>query len=684
MSNVSDQRSRGHGGVALLVAILIGLMGALFIWTATPYNNFLIGSGFISDSYLPVAALFFFLLLVGAVNPLLRFFTPGSALGRGQLAVILGMLLVASVLPGQGLMRVLPYSLAQVPLETSRDQRLARLYEETGISPRLFPDSLEFGADTPVSERLITELGPDDSIPWSAWLDPLWTWGLLLLALWVMMMGLALVVLPQWRNNERLAFPIVTVGQSLIEPPEEGRLLPPLLRTRSFWVSAMAVLGVYLLMGYNQYHEESVPAIPLEWNLGGLFTGDLLRHLPGHIHSNRIYFIFLGMAFFMPGRIGFSIWFFVFAYALYLMFGRAYVPAFDGTVVRDHRWGAMVVLTVAILWLGRAHWVHVGRCMFKGGGPDTDRRDRMAGWMLVLGAAGMFLWLATLGNVQPWWALFYVGFAFSATLLVTRIIAETGIPFFRIDTGYQVPLVKLIGAHLSDAKMLWMLSPASLYFSTVMSILIEIASRISPAVMMTHALATDDQAPPRRQRRMAVVLLLMLLIGVVVCGGVHLYISYNHSGTLDGREQPISSWGTGWLGVGAGDLQRLDEGRFNNPRIHDTSRLDLGFGHIAIGAVMAGGLYWLCLRSPAWPLHPIGILIANTWYGNGAWVSIFLGWLIKVLLLKYGGARAYRSARPVFLGLILGEVIAAAYWALEPAVRIWRGLPYETVNVLPH
>ena len=50
------------------------------------------------------------------------------------------------------------------------------------------------------------------------------------LACYLMMVGMALIVLPQWQRNERLPFPLLRFQQSLIEDPDKGRFLPPLFR----------------------------------------------------------------------------------------------------------------------------------------------------------------------------------------------------------------------------------------------------------------------------------------------------------------------------------------------------------------------------------------------------------------------------------------------------------------------
>jgi hypothetical protein len=82
-------------------------------------------------------------------------------------------------------------------------------------------------------------------------------------------------------------------------------------------------------------------------------------------------------------------------------------------------------------------------------------------------------------------------------------------------------------------------------------------------------------------------------------------------------------------------------------------------------------------------LHPIGLLLADTTAVNQAFGSIFLGWLIKVLVLRYGGGRAERAARPLFIGAIIGEVFATILWALVSGTLAVMDLPYEKVDLQP-
>jgi hypothetical protein len=88
----------------------------------------------------------------------------------------------------------------------------------------------------------------------------------------------------------------------------------------------------------------------------------------------------------------------------------------------------------------------------------------------------------------------------------------------------------------------------------------------------------------------------------------------------------------------------------------------LGFGFAASAA-----LAWLrqfFLRSP---FHPLGF-VYGTGLGTLIWGSALVGWACKALVVRYGGALAYRQLRPFFLGLIAGELLMRLIWAL---VALW-------------
>jgi hypothetical protein len=93
---------------------------------------------------------------------------------------------------------------------------------------------------------------------------------------------------------------------------------------------------------------------------------------------------------------------------------------------------------------------------------------------------------------------------------------------------------------------------------------------------------------------------------------------------------------------------------------------------MCVGFLFTGFIWWLRTRFPLWPLHPAGYAVASsTWTFGWLWFSVFVSWAIKTTLLRLGGIGLYRKARPIFLGLLLGEYIVGGAWVL---VRLFWGI----------
>ena len=62
-----------------------------------------------------------------------------------------------------------------------------------------------------------------------------------------------------------------------------------------------------------------------------------------------------------------------------------------------------------------------------------------------------------------------------------------------------------------------------------------------------------------------------------------------------------------------------------------------------------------------WPISPVGYVIGNLPQVWPWWWNVFLAWLVKRNVLKYGGPSLHGKARPFFLGLIMGEAVIASF-----------------------
>jgi hypothetical protein len=87
-------------------------------------------------------------------------------------------------------------------------------------------------------------------------------------------------------------------------------------------------------------------------------------------------------------------------------------------------------------------------------------------------------------------------------------------------------------------------------------------------------------------------------------------------------------------------------------------------GFVIFGFIGTILLSLLRMRFLWWNLHPVGYAISGSWAINPMIGSIFIGWLLKWVVLKYGGIRWHRSAIPLFLGVVLGEFLGGTFWSL--------------------
>ncbi|KXK34427.1 MAG: hypothetical protein UZ16_OP3001002022 [Candidatus Hinthialibacteria bacterium OLB16] len=65
-----------------------------------------------------------------------------------------------------------------------------------------------------------------------------------------------------------------------------------------------------------------------------------------------------------------------------------------------------------------------------------------------------------------------------------------------------------------------------------------------------------------------------------------------------------------------------------------------------IGLVFALVLGALRMKFTWWLWHPVGYATCSTWSMEKLWMCLFIGWLVKLLITRYGGAQTYRKLLP--------------------------------------
>ena len=98
---------------------------------------------------------------------------------------------------------------------------------------------------------------------------------------------------------------------------------------------------------------------------------------------------------------------------------------------------------------------------------------------------------------------------------------------------------------------------------------------------------------------------------------------------------------------------------------HNTPRPYIDVASIAVmgyGAAKLLALNLLRTHYLWWPLHPVGYAMSYCSYLQREWFSVLLGWVVQTVIIRYAGHKGYQTAKPLFLGLILGAMLAGGFW----------------------
>jgi hypothetical protein len=309
----------------------------------------------------------------------------------------------------------------------------------------------------------------------------------------------------------------------------------------------------------------------------------------------------------------------------------------------DQSVGGFLGLALLSLFLARGHLKETLRRAFGEPGGADDSGEAISYRMAWGGLVGGGALLVTFGVLLGMPVSLSLGFFVTFLLVVigfTRIRAEAGIPW-----GYGPPMN--VNGFLVDAIGTANWSKNALGgFSALVWLDSDYRSTQMP--YQTEALKMADAAGIAA-RRLTVALLLALILGIA-SGWISQLAIYYHFGGDNGLQR--TSQGSKFPNQLANWL--------SNTRPTDWARLsEVGLGM---------GIVWVlaALRTAfsGFPLHPVGYVVACTWTMQWLWLPLFVGWLAKALLLRYGGMKAYRGMLPFFLGLVLGDYAISGALAL--------------------
>jgi hypothetical protein len=291
------------------------------------------------------------LFVLVILNALLKKYVPFLAFKREELLIIYVMLCIATGIFGHDLMVVLIRTIAAPFWYATEENEWKELFF------RYIPRWLSVH-DKDALQGYYT----GDSTLYTAkhikvWLTPALFWSIFIVVFLFVLVCINTIFRKQWTEKEKLSFPII---QLPLELTEKGTSL---FRNRLFLLAFSIAGGMEIINGIHAYFP-SVPGFRTHVNIGALFTE---RPLSAIGFTPVVFSTFVvGLAYFMPLDLAFSMWFFHIVWKVQEVFQSAMgLKEASGPYRSYQSAGALIALAFILLWTNRRYLLD---CTLEDGG----------------------------------------------------------------------------------------------------------------------------------------------------------------------------------------------------------------------------------------------------------------------------------------------------------------------------
>ena len=623
-----------------LRGFLVGCLMSVVIAIGIPYGSMVIQGSRLGLSSCTPAAFFLLFVLLATVHILLGLLKRSWAFTRGELITIFVMMTVATAIPTRGVVGMLLPMITGTFYYATPENQWALL-----IHPFLTDWLVVYDAQA-IKGFYEGTSGPP-VIPWDIWLAPLVRWLAFYASLYLTLISALVILRRQWTEHERLVYPLVQVPLAMLQDDAKGSLVKPFFKNGIMWCGfaiPLLINSINALHHYFHYFTPIVPQTSIE-----LFRNTVTLHV-------RLNLLMFGFAYFISTNLSFSLWFF---YLLNLIqegvFSVLGIHSPEelgpwtgsgpvGAIMGHQMMGALIVLVLFGLWTARSHLKRVLNKALHGDAPLDDSGEvmsyRNAACGSVLGVAVMWVWLWKSG-IPAWIAPFFILSALVIFMGLARVVAEAGLPTVTpemvpagfVVSGFGVPALGVKGMIATGYTLAWA-GDLLVFMSAPLANVLRLGSGAT-----------------RGQRALLGAILTAMLISLVISTWFLLYLAYR-DGAMNLHRQ--------YFGTFAAYPSSFAAQKVANP----TGPSLIGWLWTAAGSLLMGGLMVARQKFIWWPLHPLGFAVSMGWVMVSIWFSIFLAWLIKVVVLKCGGPAMYGATRPLFLGIVLGQFVVAGIWLI--------------------
>jgi hypothetical protein len=480
-----------------------------------------------------------------------------------------------------------------------------------------------------------------------AWLTPVLWWTGLLAVLGLMMLCINTLLRRQWTESERLSYPLVALPLEMVSERTE------LFRNRLFWagITVAAVLETWNGLAFLY---PSLPTLPLKrfgpmQDLNQFITSapwNAMGWTPIAIYP---FGVALGML--LPVDLLFSVWFFAWVWRAERIataaFGYADIPGFP--YVEAQSFGAYVGLAVFALYVSRAHFIRIWQGIWS---PRTDLKDsqepipyRLAVLGLLAGSAAVFAFCRACG-MSPAMILAFFLIYFTLSVAITRMRAELGPPAHDLHMAGPDSIIPAVRQSNQIAR------PDLAMFSMFYGF--NRAYRSHPMPIMLEGFKIAERVEGRYRP------LFFAMLFALVYGALSAFWAMLDQNYRVGAAERIAPPNVNLIFGGEPWNRMIGWVRSPSPPQQQINTQVA----IGVGFMVTLVLNVLRLRVGWFPFHPVGYAVSSSWSLGLLWLPLMVAWIIKLLLLRYGGLKAYRHWLPLFLGIILGECVIGSMWTL--------------------
>jgi len=626
-------------------AVIIGIVCVLGLAIAIPYCDLVMHGTWVGLTAFPISSFFTFVVLVLGVNFILKKLNLG--LKSSELLLIYIMMLVGAGIPSFGLTGLLIPYIAGPFYFASPENKYATTFHQ------YIPDWMR--PDKDAIRYLYEGLPQGMPIPWQTWVKPLLMWTVLAILVYIVYFCLSTILRKQWIENEKLVFPLTSLPVEMVqeEPGRENLALPPFFKNKIMWGFFLVPFIIHTINGLSFYF----PAIP-KINVHLIDIGKYFTEKPWNALQMcfwlRIPFSIIGLTYILPVQLSFSLWFFYFFFRIQEVIANMFgfpltcVQAYPVRAFVGHQMaGGILMFAILGLWGMRRHLKDIVRKAFRGDKSVDDSNElfsyQFSIFGLIIGLIAISFWGKVMG-ASFWLTLLIFILYFLMHIVAVRLVCEGGMLYVQHPfRPWNIMLAAAGSNAFGPANITWLT-----YFDHLW--MVDNRSPLMPAAMQGFKITSDSI--PGNRKWVGVMCVVSILIAIAGSYWSYLRLMYKFGGvnlhywfTTYYTKNLYSTWTT----------YLINTGEKANP----VAMVTMG-----IGAATMWFILFMHRTFLWWPFHPIGYLMGATWPMLNFWFPIFLGWLFKTVIMKFGGIRIYKKLMPGFLGFILAEFFSAGLWVV--------------------